>query len=318
VSRWRIAGAVVALAAAAGASAFVRTRDAASGRALSWPVRTVPWHLNREWPDTSPTCQPTPQGDPTLGAARASFAAWEQSCTDLRLVFGGTIAERRTGLGGSAENLVVFRRGWCSQLQEAVEHPCWNDPDVDCAGIFGCFEDDACAPFADSCTTWNVVALTSVLYDPESGRILNADIELNGWDGGGAALPDTQPRNGWYFTCGDPAAGCGTYGQAGCQHMDLQNTLTHEVGHLVGLGHVPSLPDATMFPETGPGETQMRSLSADDVEGVCAIYPDQGDDGGCGCGNGGASSALALAVAALALRRPLRARRPAERPVPPT
>jgi hypothetical protein len=313
VSPARIAGAVAALVAAASAAAFVRTRDADTGRALSWPVRAVPWHLNRDWPETSPTCAPTAQGDPTLEAVRASFAEWEQSCTDLRLLFAGTVAERRTGIGGSAENLVVFRRGWCSQDPAAAADPCFGDPDVDCGGIYGCFDDEGCTPGGASCMTWRIVALTSVLYDPDSGRILNADIELNGWDGGGATLPspdpDSGPRNGWYFTCGEVTSPCGAYGQDGCRYIDLRNTLTHEVGHFVGLGHVPSLPDATMFPETGPGETQMRSLSADDVEGVCAIYPDQ-DDGGCGCGSGGAADLLALAVAALALRRPFRARPP--------
>jgi hypothetical protein len=307
VTPLRIAATLAALAAAASVAAFVRTRDATTGKALSWPVRTVPWHLNRDWPHSSPTCQASGATDPTLDAVRASFEAWQQSCTDLSLLFAGTLAEIRTGFGGSADNVVVFRQGWCSQNPDAVADPCWTDPDVDCGGKFNCFEDD-CPAGATACDGWNIVALTSVLYDPETGRILDADIELNGWDGAGGALPASGPQHGWYFTCGDAATSpCTSYGQGDCRFMDLRNTVTHEVGHFIGLNHAAA--GTTMFAQTNAGETSKRTLSPDDVAGVCAIYPDQGGDGGCGCGSGGAAGTLALAVAALALRRPGRGRR---------
>jgi hypothetical protein len=319
VTPLRTAAALAALVAAASVSAFVRTRDDTTGKVLSWPVRTVPWHLNRDWPNTSNTCQATGGVDRTLDAVRASFAEWQQSCTDLSLLYAGTLAEIRTGFGGAADNVVVFRHGWCSRQLPANE-PCMLDPDVDCGGIYNCFE-DGCPP--QGCSDWNIVALTSVLYDPDTGRILDADIELNGWDGGGTetSLPQGQPPNGWYFTCGDVATTpCTTYGEGDCRFMDLRNTLTHEVGHFVGLAHVPDhLPIdpentwPTMEKTTTAGETSKRSLAPDDIAGVCAIYPDQGGDGGCGCGSGGAAGALALALAALALRRPGRGRRATRR-----
>ena len=55
-----------------------------------------------------------------------------------------------------------------------------------------------------------------------------------------------------------------------------------------------------MNPMTGPGETTKRSLSADDVAGVCAAYPQP--SGGCGCGGGEGAGAASVLVAALALR----------------
>ncbi len=319
MTRGRVGVSLAAVLFAAPAAAYVRTTDKTTGKALFWPIPAVAWHLNRDWPNTSPTCAATAAGDPTLDAVRASFSAWEQPCADLRLVFGGTTGEIRTGFGGASEDIVVFRRGWCSQNPAATADPCFTDPDVDCGGIFDCFEDD-CPAGTSSCTSWGIVALTSVLYDPNTGRIMDADIELNGWDGLDAGtVIGVPPSHGWYFTCVDPAGPpCARYGQDNCAFMDLQNTVTHEAGHFIGLAHpcgnagLPSCTsppptgevpyaERTMSPTTTVGEVTKRSLSADDIAGVCAIYPEP--KGGCGCGSAGAGGTVALLVAALALRR---------------
>ncbi len=55
--------------------------------------------------------------------------------------------------------------------------------------------------------------------------------------------------------------------------VDLQAVLTHEVGHLIGLDH-SRVPGATMVAETQAfGTSELRSLDADDIAGVCALYP---------------------------------------------
>ena len=101
--------------------------------------------------------------------------------------------------------------------------------------------------------TQRPVAFTSVTYDPVTGVIVDADIELNGEDYYFTVTPDLQP---W--------------------KVDVQNTVTHELGHTVGLNHT-ELPDSTMFAHAGPGETNKRTLADDDKAGVCTIYPvDQG------------------------------------------
>ena len=52
---------------------------------------------------------------------------------------------------------------------------------------------------------------------------------------------------------------------------DIQNCMTHEVGHMIGLDH-SAVPEATMY-ESGPtGETSKRSLSQDDIHGVFYLY----------------------------------------------
>ncbi|HEX9049603.1 MAG TPA: peptidase M10 [Anaeromyxobacter sp.] len=313
--------AVAAAALAGPAHAYVRTSDPQDGVEVAWPVPVVSYDLSSAPSFLSPGCAATAAGDPVEAAVRASFAEWEQGCTDLRLVYGGRIAEIRTGLGGTAENVVVVRRGFCSQDPVASQAPCMTDPDVDCGGIYDCFEDHGPA---DRST----VALTTVLYDPRTGRLFDADMEVNGWDGqaAGTALSTqtTGPLHGYYFTCDTQPgrAACTVYGQDGCNGYDLQNTVTHEAGHVIGLAHPcgdPGTPacssplppfetvpyaERTMYPATTMGEISKRTLSADDVAGVCAIYPRT--SGGCGCGSGGAPGALAALLALLALRPRLR------------
>lgn len=96
-----------------------------------------------------------------------------------------------------------------------------------------------------------VVALTSVHYDPASGEILDADIEFNGFDFEFGTL-DEYPED-------SPL-------------IDLQSTMTHEIGHSVGLAHSLE-PGATMSPFGDPGTTHKRSLTQDDIDGLCALYP---------------------------------------------
>ncbi|HEX9104101.1 MAG TPA: hypothetical protein VF997_17940, partial [Polyangia bacterium] len=94
---------------------------------------------------------------------------------------------------------------------------------------------------------------------------------------------------------------------------DLENTLTHELGHLQGLDHtcadsatppqevddsgspppscsaLASLPldeqikitTATMYNFAKPGEISKRSPKADDVAGIANAYPPASDPGSC-------------------------------------
>jgi hypothetical protein len=58
--------------------------------------------------------------------------------------------------------------------------------------------------------------------------------------------------------------------------FDIENVGTHEVGHIIGLGHTSTArpnKSATMHPYQGPGETQKRTLTTGDKAGIASIYP---------------------------------------------
>jgi hypothetical protein len=164
----------------------------------------------------------------------------------------------------------------------------------------------------------NNLAKTTVTFDPDSGEIFDADIEIN------------HAFN--QFTVSDQNV-----------VYDLQSVVTHEVGHFIGLDH-SDLYEATMTPGYDEGTTELRTLDVDDIDAACAAYPptrkvscqpeprnglaydcssqgEEGADGG-GCsvspaargtssGRRGHRSASAAALLGLAVAMLRRKRRPA-------
>jgi hypothetical protein len=122
------------------------------------------------------------------------------------------------------------------------------------------------------------LAITSV-FATADGKIVDADIEINAR----------------YFRWGDLTQAPTT----GPQIQDLQNALTHEMGHAIGLDHpcllpgstamrsldnlgnlepdcdvaTPDIQESTMFPSSAPGDISKRTLAVDDVLAVDTIYP---------------------------------------------
>jgi MYXO-CTERM domain-containing protein len=170
-------------------------------------------------------------------------------------------------------------------------------------------------PHAESepCYDPLALAVTSVFARKGDGEIIDADVELNAVT----------------FKWADLARNPGDGGNI----QDLQNTLTHEFGHLIGLDHtcfiagtrpgavddrgqlVPSCGHAsdeiratTMFAAVVPGDLDRRSLSPDDRRGVCEIYPpvDLTLESGRGCSvapAGGGAAGWGILLLALGLAR---------------
>jgi hypothetical protein len=90
--------------------------------------------------------------------------------------------------------------------------------------------------------------LTTITFDPSTGEIYDADMEIN----------STQP-----LTVSGPLAPTG---------YDFLSIITHETGHFLGMAHSGDAL-ATMFAHYEPGTTTMRTLTPDDTSGICSVYP---------------------------------------------
>ncbi len=63
-----------------------------------------------------------------------------------------------------------------------------------------------------------------------------------------------------------------TTASSGGRGHDVQNAATHEIGHFLGISHSVRIPDSTMYPGTSAGELTKRTLHADDIAAVTALY----------------------------------------------
>lgn len=102
-----------------------------------------------------------------------------------------------------------------------------------------------------------VIAITTINWD-NLGNIVDADITFNGrdFDFSASSAPNTRPNL-----------------------VDLQDTMTHEIGHLLGLDHTPLTGSVserpTMHPFSSPTGAG-RSLADDDIAGLTFLYPGPG------------------------------------------
>lgn len=270
-----LSGALSALAAlwSTPVGAFLCTRAGADGPSLAWDPRTIEIRRSGEGAEESAA-----EIDRT---ALASMAPWNVlDCSDAALVLGEPTAARLAGFDWAAgsgragnENILVFRN---------------DDP-------------------SDPIDAWlhqlGALAITTVTFESNEGKLLDADIEVN----------DTS----FAFTSCDPdVEGCAV-------DFDLQNTLTHELGHVLGLDHSGD-GDATMFASAPRSDTSKRTLSADDEAALCTVYPSGFPPGECFgveraappdvrftptvCG-AGAGAGTALSLIALRFARPRTRRR---------
>ena len=53
---------------------------------------------------------------------------------------------------------------------------------------------------------------------------------------------------------------------------DVQNTVTHELGHAIGLAHSPVVEATMYYQQTSSGEITKRDLAADDIDAICTLY----------------------------------------------
>lgn len=261
---------------------------------LWWGTRTIPWSLSSEG-----SANVRPRG--TEGAAiRRSFATWSSvDCSDLVLVEVEPSTRTDVGFdpnGSDNVNLVLFRDRDCRSVAPASDR-CWIEGG--CNNKFHCWEESS-----------ETIAVTTTFFSNRTGEIFDADIELN--------------SAGFDFTTGDgPICPRGSQAadRGACVSTDLENTVTHELGHFLGLDH-SDVVASTMYRSADLGETSKRSLHRDDLECFCAMYPagkptltciapdeDVVVGDGCGCSGAGAGSSIGAALLALGALLARRGRR---------
>ena len=277
---------------------FVRTGPTKHGHALYWESGCI---LVAEDKDGTKELQ----GDTELAIIDASIATWNDStddgtCSYMKVVSTGVTAAT-TEVGRDGTNLIKFRdSSWCRPKINGDPARCYPES---AAGL-----------------------TTAVFVDDggsRDGAIVDADIEING--------------KNFAISANHVSLAPMILGQPYCR-AELQNTLTHELGHLHGLEHTcladgdpprkdgqgnpvpacgatsdPKIVDATMYNFQDCDETKKEVLSADDITAICTIYPVASDPGTCkvadlggGCceaGPGGPPLALTLVVGVWIFRR---------------
>lgn len=300
--RRRAAILFAALLIAPSAHAFVRSStEDGGGLCLFWAPRQLTFVINEN-------CAPMPSRNDCLDAVAASFAAWSlPQCTDLNFINQGTTARADVGYDPEAPdniNLVVWRTQTCKSVAPADDE-CHA---TSCGNKFHCWDADL-----HGGTT---IAVTTATFNKDTGQIVDADIELN-------EAPSPGIQGGQYHSTTIDSPKCSSGGGAppDCVSTDIRNTLTHECGHFLGMGHSLDA-KATMFKSANIGDTNKRVLSDDDAAGICAIYPRdkavntclgnavvmtavaESDGGGCGCGSANDAGLWALIVcSAFVIRR---------------
>lgn len=282
-----------------------------------------------------------PPGYVRTGPTKAgNYLFWESGCVFVRVDAAGT-----KQLPGDTEFAVVdaaietwntAARG-CSYLEIIQEDPEEREVGNDRVNLIKFRDATWCRPATKKdpprCYADSAAGITTAVYvddadSPRDGAIVDADIEINGVN----------------FAISHDNMSLGT---APCK-ADLGNTLTHELGHLIGLEHPcltagdpgrfdnlgnpvplcsqtddPRIVESTMYNYQDCEETKKTTLEADDIAGICGIYPKSEDPGSCeavsdgrstcvGCSTGGRpvpALLLFLGTALLLGRGPRRHRR---------
>lgn len=268
-------------------------------------------NMDRPAPEGGDKAAPNSDFVLTRNAAGANVH-WRSGCA-----FVAAAGEGSTQIEGSKEFTVIENvlAAWengsrsCSNFEIRYEGLDAREVGLDGINIIKFRDSTWCRPATSDdpqqCYDEAAAGLTTLFFVDDSsssrnGEILDADIELNGVQFAFATDGDTN-------------------GLQACE-ADLANTLTHEVGHFLGIDHTcwvegprleddqgniaPScsnrvlssaITDATMYNFQSCGETKKATLESDDIEAMCGIYPIESDPASCERAEVGPAGCCAIA-----------------------
>jgi hypothetical protein len=241
---------------------YVRERTSDGDHCLRWPVAAGA--------SSEVIFIQSAAGDFKVGAglfdavsrSEGTWATQANACSSLLLREGAHSASRLTGYnhGGPNENLVLVRTTDCAQAVP-LNDPCRTNDS--CDNAYDCWDRGAA-----------VLAITLLTFD-STGAIVDTDIEVNGASAP-LTLVDAPPCTAGNVT-------------PSCVGIDVQNTVTHELGHALGLDHSPD-PASTMYASAPLGETSKRVLDPASKQFLCDVYPPSLASRDCSLSDGGSSS----------------------------
>ncbi len=240
-----------------------------------------------------------PEGFVRTGPTKAGNSLfWESGC-----VFFVVDADGTKALPGESEQEIIDQavESWnvasasCSYLTLKKGATAKKEVGKDYTNVIKIRDTSWCRPKVKDdparCYSEAAAGITTAVYvddvrSARDGAIVDADVEINGVN----------------FAISNGGV---TLSTEGCK-AELLNTLTHELGHLVGLEHPclaagdpqrvddlghavpacgttndPKITEATMYNFQDCGETKKETLEADDIGFLCKVYPKADDPGTC-------------------------------------
>lgn len=241
---------VVVAAGSVLAQPFIRTRALSntgdSALCVTWGVRKVTYRMDAAGSARTPV-------EAEFTAVDNAFSAWQnvaRGCSDFEFIRGARITNPRVGRGTAEDNVVTFREENC---RDAVPRTDACQADGSCGNTYACWQ------HGDA-----TIALTTSTYSTRTGVIVDSDIEFN-------AGKSSSGTRFLFTTISSPPCAEGMETPF-CTAYDIQNTTTHEIGHLVGLDHVGGT-TSTMSPSAPLGELAKRAIDPGTAAGFCGTYP---------------------------------------------
>jgi hypothetical protein len=217
---------------------------------LAWNQRTFTYNVHSLGSARTP-------GTAEFDAIDAAFNSWRDvaaRCSDFQFYKGPLLNAVKVGYDPSSSgnrNIITFREVACRDVVSASD-ACWSQDN--CGNTYNCWNHDD-----------GIIALTTATFSFKTGIIYDADIEFN-------AAPQSGGRQLLFTAVDDPLCVSEDEQTPNCVATDIQNTLTHEIGHVLGLDHV-LIPFSTMEPTANLGEKHKRIIDAGTQAGFCDTYP---------------------------------------------